>query len=177
MKRTFRTNNKILASILKDNIILVFTIAFLTAVFYYFKEGEHFILNFLSLKILATIVFVSNIHNIIILISYYKENKNTKVKIDTDYKKIIIKKDGISRQYLFSEIKTSVYNLGIYYKNKLDNAKRWPILGSDLGYWKIEFNNGDSVYLSNLLVDFLHDKPIVKNTKYRFILFPIIRKK
>ncbi|WP_452225043.1 hypothetical protein [Lacinutrix chionoecetis] len=50
------------------------------------------------------------------------------------------------------------------------------MINSDLAYWDLEFKNGDRFYISNLLVDFLHEKPIIENTKYRFRMFQYINK-
>ena len=66
--------------------------------------------------------------------------------------------------------------IGKYYQNALDNVGRWSVLHSDLGYWDLRFKNGDRFFLTNLLCDFLHDKALVKNTTYRFRLFPFIDK-
>ena len=47
---------------------------------------------------------------------------------------------------------------------------------SDFGYWELQFENGDRYYLTNLLNDFVHQAPIIRKTKYRFRLFPYIKK-
>ncbi|APD06266.1 hypothetical protein UJ101_00728 [Flavobacteriaceae bacterium UJ101] len=125
---------------------------------------------------MSVIFLIFNLPNIIIYLNYYRENRYTKINIDTKNNSIGIVKNGISKQYKITEVKSSIYHLGIYYKNRIDNAMRWKMINSDLAYWDLEFKNGDRYYISNLLVDFLHDKPFVDNTKYRFRMFQYINK-
>ncbi|WP_143955795.1 hypothetical protein [Robertkochia solimangrovi] len=176
MKKTFEHNNKLLKILLRENIYFIIGLIIITPIYYYLKKGEQFVLDFLFVKIMSVIFLIYNIPNFIIYFNYYKENKNTQIKIDTKNNSIGIIKNGVSKQYEITEIKSSIYHLGIYYKNRIDNAMRWKMINSDLAYWDLEFNNGDRYYISNLIVDFLHDEPIVENTKYRFRMFQYINK-
>jgi len=176
LKKTFEHNNKLLKILLRENIYFVIGIIIIAPIYYYQRKGEQFVLDFLFIKIMTVIFLIYNLPNFIIYLDYYKENKNTKIKIDTENNSIEIVKNGKSKQYKITEIKSSIYHLGIYYKNWIDNARRWKMINSDLAYWDLEFNNGDRYYISNLLVDFLHYKPIVDNTKYRFRMFQYINK-
>ena len=148
----------------------------LTPILYYFREGKPFVLDLLFVKIMAVIFLIYNLPNFIIYLNYYQENRNTKIKIDTEFDSIGIIKNGISKQYKISEIESSIYHLGVYHKNRIDNARRWKMINSDLAYWDLKFNNGDRFYISNFLVDFLHEKPIIENTKFRFRMFQYINK-
>ena len=156
------------------NAYLLIGLVILVPTVYFIKEGEQFVWTLLFVKLMAVSVLLINLPNLIILISYYHENKNTKVEIDSE--RILITKNGISKQYYVSEIESSVYNLGIYYKNWEDNARRIKMMNSDLAYWDLKFNNGDTFYLSNVLIDFLHEEPIFENTEYRFRAFQYIDK-
>ena len=149
---------------------------FLAPIFQYFKGVEYFEFDGFHIKILSVVVFVFNIPGICILINYYLQNKDTTLEIDTQSDFIKITQKGKSKNYKLSDIETSIYNIGIYYKNAIDGNARWPALHSDFGYWDLKFVNGERSYLSNLLVDFLHEKAFVKKTKYRFRLFPYIDK-
>ncbi len=120
------------------------------------------------------VVLIFNLPSIIIYWNYYIENKDMAIKIDVQSDNIEITKNGIQKQYKISEIRSSIYHLGIYYENRIDDAKRWKMINSDLAYWDLQFNNGDRYYISNLLIDFLHDEPIVENTKFRFRMFQYI---
>ncbi|WP_157724145.1 hypothetical protein [Winogradskyella sediminis] len=176
MKKTFEHNNKLLKILLRENIYFVIGTIIITPIYYYLRKGEQFVLDLLFVKIMSVIFLIYNLPNFIIYLDYYKENKNTKINIDTENNSIGIVENGISKQYKITEIKSSIYHLGIYYKNRIDNAMRWKMINSDLAYWDLEFKNGDRYYISNLLVDFLHDNPIVDNTKYRFRMFQYINK-
>ena len=140
----------------------------------YFRNGTEIELNLTSVLIFSGVLFVFNIPAIILLIEYYFENKNTTLEIDSEF--IIINRKGETKRHKISEIETSTYNIGIYYKNAIDNAARWSTIHSEFGYWDVKFENGERYYLSNLLVDFLHQEAFLENTKYRFRLFPYIDK-
>ena len=140
----------------------------------YFRNGTEIELNLTTVLIFSGVLFVFNIPPIILLIEYFFENKNTTLEIDSEF--VIINRNGQSKSHKISEIETSTYNIGIYYKNAIDNAARWSTIHSDFGYWDVKFENGERYYLSNLLVDFLHQEAFVENTKYRFRLFPYIDK-
>ncbi|MCR8668072.1 hypothetical protein NO995_10290 [Aestuariibaculum sp. M13] len=176
MKKTYQPNNKLLKTLLRENLYFAIGLIILTPILYYFREGKQFVWDFPFVKIMAVILIIYNLPNFIIYWDYYKENKTTKIKFDTESNRIGITKNGVQKQYEISEIKSSIYHLGVYYKNRIDDAKRWKMINSDLAYWDLEFNNGDRYYISNLLVDFLHDAPIVQNTKYRFRMFQYINK-
>ncbi|GGI56864.1 hypothetical protein GCM10011444_11730 [Winogradskyella haliclonae] len=176
MKKTFEHNNKLLKILLRENVYFVVGTIIITPIYYYLRKGEPFVLNFLFVKIMSVIFLIYNLPNFIIYLDYYKQNRDTKIEIDSELGSIGIVKNGISKQYKISEIKSSIYHLGIYYKNRIDNARRWKMINSDLAYWDLEFKNGDRYYISNLLVDFLHEKPFVDNTKYRFRMFQYINK-
>jgi hypothetical protein len=176
LKKSYEPNNKLLKILLRANLYTLIGLIILTPVLYYIREGKEFVLDLLFVKIMVVIFLIFNLPNFIIYFNYYRENRNTKIKIDTASDKIGITKNGISKQYKISEIKSSIYHLGVYYRNRIDNAMRWKMINSDLAYWDLEFNNGDRFYISNYLVDFLHDEPIVENTKYRFRMFQYINK-
>jgi hypothetical protein len=161
---------------LKENLYFVITTIIIAPIYYYIRKGESFVFDLFFVKIMSVIFFIYNIPNFIIYLDYYKENRNTKIEIDSELDNIGIIKNGISKQYKISEIKSSIYHLGIYYENRIDNAMRLKMISSELAYWDLEFNNGDRYYISNLLIDFLHEEPIIENTKFRFRMFQYINK-
>ena len=140
----------------------------------HFRSGTEIESNLTSVLILLGVLFVFNIPAIILLVEYYFENKNTTLEIDSEF--ISINRNGETKIYKISEVETSTYNIGIYHKNSIDNAARWSTIHSDFGYWDVKFKNGERYYLSNFLVDFLHQDTFLENTKYRFRLFPYIDK-
>lgn len=174
MKRIYGPSYKLLKILLRENIYLLLGLIILTPIWHYIKEGEEFVVDFLFVKIVVMVVLIFNLPSIIIYWNYYIENKDMAIKIDVQSDNIEITKNGIQKQYKISEIRSSIYHLGIYYENRIDDAKRWKMINSDLAYWDLQFNNGDRYYISNLLIDFLHDEPIVENTKFRFRMFQYI---
>ena len=172
--KEYKLNKGILGILLKENLYFLIGLVILTPIVHYLKKGKIFVLDFLFVKIMAGIIFLFNIPSLIILLEYYRENKDTNLVIKQT--EIIISKEGKTKKYRISDIESSIYHLGKYYQNRIDNANRWKMMNSDLGYWDLRFNNGDRYYLTNLLIDFLHEEPIVANTKYRFRMFQSINK-
>ena len=140
----------------------------------YLKGNDNFTWDFIAIEIMTIFLLIFNLPSIYLLISYYLENKDTKIEIDKDSDKIVVTKSKIVNQYKISEIKSSVYHLGIYHHNPKDDFRSFWAPHSDLAYWDLKFNNGDRYYLSNLLVDFLHDEPIFENTKTQYRAFQYI---
>ncbi len=161
---------------MKDNLIIIIGMIVVLPFIVSIKYVDYFELDASFIKFLIGLLFVFNVPAIFILINYYFQNKKTTLEIDIQSDYIKICQDGKSNVYKLSDITASIYNIGIYYKNAIDNNARWATIHSDLGYWDIQFDNGDRFYLSNLLVDFLHEEAFVKSTKYRFRLFPYIDK-
>ena len=147
------------------------------SILYYFKGMNNLAFDTpLFIKLYLGVVFVFNIPSLCLLISYYNHNKNTTLEIDTEFNHIKINNNVKSITYKFSDVESSIYNIGIYYKNEIDSKGRWSALHSHFGYWDLKFTNGDRYYISNLLVDFLHDHAFIKKTTYRFRFFPFIDK-
>jgi len=150
------------------------TLVILATLFFHFNEDRQ--IDFEFIQIMSFVLLAYNIPTIIVLVNYYKENRDTEFNIDTQLGKINISKNGKLKSYEISEVKFSIYHLGTYYKNRIDNAARWKMLNSKLGYWELEFNNGDRYFITNLLINFLHKKPIIKNTKFKFKMIQLIDK-
>ncbi len=123
------------------------------------------------------VLFVYNAPAVFLIWNYYKHNRYTEFEININTNEIIIFEKGISKRYHFDDVEYSVYNLGKYWKNAIDNNFRLPTLFSDFGYWDLTFKNGDRYFLTTLLHNFLLEKDKVKNTTYRFRLIPYIDKK
>lgn len=174
LKKTYKLHNKLLKSVLKENLILwIAAIVFLSISLYYPDDINIELLN-IGLIAFFGIVLLFNLPAIFLLIDYYIRNKETILEIDTASEYISINHKGHSKKYNFSEIETSTYHLGIYYKNAIDNWEKESAIHSSFGYWDLKFKNGDRYYISNLIVDFLHEHAFIKKTKYRFRFFPYI---
>lgn len=176
MKKTYELNNKLIKGLLKENLIFLIGLLVLSLIIFYFRGFEKFKSDFFYLLFILGSTLVLNIPAICLIINYYSQNKDTKLKIDTQSDLIQISQKGKSKTYKLSNIETSVYNIGIYYKNAIDNNARRSAFHSNFGYWDLKFTNGDRYYLSNLIIDFLHQKAFIEITKYRFRFFPYINK-
>ncbi|WP_178984256.1 hypothetical protein [Winogradskyella helgolandensis] len=176
MRKTYKLHHKLLKVLLKENLIFIIGMIIITLTLQYFKSSGDLAFDILFLKILVGIVFVFNLPAILLLINYYYHNKELTLYIDKESDVIQINKKGISTKHKLSDIESSIYNVGIYYKNKIDRNGRWSAMHSDFGYWDLKFENGDRYYISNLLIDFLHEHAFIKKTKYRFRFFPFIDK-
>jgi len=174
--RKLEPSKRIFKLLARENLYLLISVVLLGPIYYYFREGKVLEFDYELLKIFAGILLLMNVPSLIIISSYFSENNTTKLEIDIDGREISISQKGTLKTYKFSEIDLSVYHLGKYYQNRFDNAMRRKMLSSDLGYWELKFNNGDTYYLSSLMIDFLHEAPIVINTQFRFRLFPFIDK-
>lgn len=145
-------------------------------IYWKWRGGTEFVLDQQMFIILTIIILIMNIPSLLIYLNYYFENKDTSFTLDFDSKKIEITQNGITKAYTINDVAESNYHLGIYYKNAIDRAGRIPMLVSDFGYWDLKFKNGDRYYLTNILHDFIHDEPFLKNTKYKFRMFTYINK-
>ncbi len=168
--RTYKLNLKLILGLIKVNVFILLVL---------------FVLNHFYFKIYnPTVILLSIGHYFILcngpaiylLFNYFKYNKDTELLIDNPSNEITIIEKGISKMYNLDNVKSSTYNLGIYWKNAIDRKYRIPTLFSDFGYWDLTFENGDRYYLTTLIHDFLLEEEKVKNTNYRFRLIPYINK-
>jgi hypothetical protein len=141
----------------------------------WFSRGgiESFWLLFL---IIIGALLVFNLPSLVLFLNYYKENKYTDFEVVEKPNSIKINQNGIIKTYMLYDCKKSTYHLAYNYKNTIDIRGRDSMFFSDFGYWDLQFENGDRYYLTNLLNDFVHQAPIILKTKYRFRLFPYIKK-
>ncbi len=161
---------------MKENLFCGIGMIIFLPLIVYFEGDKSFQYDWLIFKILFWVLLLWNIPAIILLIHYYLQNKNSQVVIDIASDLIKISENGIEKKYKLSDIEDSTYNIGIYYKNALDKAARFRMLISDFGYWDIRFVNGDRFYLKALMIDFLHERPFLTKTKFRYRFIPFIDK-
>jgi len=176
LKKNYKLNNKLLKILLKENLILIIVLIIIILFLNLISGIKVFKFHSLDVYFFLGVLFVFNLPAISLFINYYIQNRHTKLEIDIPSDHIKISEELKSKNYKLSDIESSIYNIGIFYKNAIDNNSRESTIHSDFGYWDLIFANGDRYYLSNLLVDFLHEKAFVKNTKYRFRFLPYIDK-
>ncbi|UKM64107.2 hypothetical protein GSB9_00654 [Flavobacteriaceae bacterium GSB9] len=170
--KTYKLNFKSVVSLLKANLAVILLVYILLE--YFNQEIDNY-----KVILIVSIYFIAlyNGPAIYLLFNYYKNNKDTEFSIDEKLRVITITERENQKIYNFEDVKYSIYNIGIYYKNAIDKNFRIPTLFSEFGYWDLTFKNGDRYFLTTLLHDFLLDEDKVKNTKYRFRLIPYIDKK
>ena len=154
-------------------LILLVVFCLINWIWFSSRDIESFWLLFL---IIIGVLLVFNLPSLILFVNYYKENKYTNFEIVKKTNSIKINQNGIIKTYMLNDCKKSTYHLAYNYKNTIDNRGRDSMFFSDFGYWDLQFKNGDRYYLTNLLNDFVHQAPIIRKTKYRFRLFPYIKK-
>ena len=155
---------------------MIAVLVILIPIYWKWKGGDEFRLDSTLTIILIALIIVWNIPSVFLYLNFYFENKNTSFSLNHNSKTIVITQNGITKTYGESDVKESIYHLGIYYKNAIDKAGRIPMLDSDFGYWEINFKNGDRYFLTNILHDFIHDEPFYNATLYRFRIFSYVKK-
>jgi len=166
MKTYYKFDNTIIKKILSINLGLVIFVV----LFFILVTNDLNTILFFSLAVFVLITLPA----ILVLYDYYKENKDVYLAIDIEKKQFIIKKYGKTFDYKFEDVKSSTYVFG-YFSKTSDNNKRIPILFLDLGYWNIEFNDGENFNITILLYDLINLSPILKETKSLYTLYPLTR--
>ncbi len=115
---------------------------------------------------------------LILTLNYFLVNNKTRFKINYETQTLTINQNGKVKSFQFEDINTSVYHLGIYYKNfsdaKYNLGARRSTPWSDFGYWYIQLKDGSQYYLSTFVHDLIFEYPIVKNTLYKYSLVPLL---
>gem|GEM_PF-1753497 len=115
-----------------------------------------------------TLIFIPNL---ILIIQYYKENKNTKLTIDQKNGIIEINHKGTLNSYRIEEIESSIYQRNTYSKDLM-----WQVFSySNLGYCDLTLKNGDRYFLTSYLID-ITKKALFENTEIKYSIFPSIDK-
>ena len=104
-------------------------------------------------------------------ITYLIDNWGTILHMDERQNRFEIKTKNEYFSYIFEDIVDAELNLGIYYKNQIDNRGRWPAPCTNYGYLKLKLKDGKVFTFTSLMFD-LSKLPIpVTATKFRLIPF------
>jgi len=99
-------------------------------------------------------------------ITYLIDNWDTQLSVDKEEIKIQGKKGEF--RYRQEDIEKTELNLGIYYKNRIDNRGRWTTPWTNYGYLKLKLKDGKEFYFTSLMID-LDKLPFpVTSTRFRF---------
>lgn len=107
-------------------------------------------------------------------ISYLIDNHGKVLTVDSKAERFIISVQGQNFNYEFEDIENAELNIGIYYKNQLDNRGRWPAPWTNYGYIKLKLRDGREFMLTSLMVDLNKLSLPVTTTKFR--LHPFLRR-
>ena len=107
-------------------------------------------------------------------ITYLIDNWETILHVDEGQNSFAIKTAIGDFSYKFEDIEDSELNVGIYYKNGIDNRGRWPASWTNYGYIKLRLKGGNEFMITSLMFD-LNKLPLpVTTTKFRLI--PYLKK-
>lgn len=107
-------------------------------------------------------------------ITYFMDNWETTLTVDKNQAEVKIKTKEGEFKYRHEDIKKSELNLGIHYKNKIDNRGRWTTPWTNYGYLKLKLKDGKEFYFTSLMLDL--DKLLFPVTATRFRFAPYIDK-
>lgn len=107
-------------------------------------------------------------------ITYLLQNTGTVVHLDRSQNSFTIKTKDENLNYKFDDIENTELNLGIYYKNQLDNRGRWPAPWTNYGYLKLKLKDGKEFMVTSLMADL--DKLVLLVTTTKFRLIPYLKR-
>lgn len=122
--------------------------------------------------VLACLLF--SIPAIYLHVSYLVNKRRTVLVVDRKSRKFSVTTQEGDFNYDFEDIENAELNLGIYYKNQLDNRGRWPAPWTNYGYLKLKLKDGREFKLTSLMID-MNKLPLhVTLTKFR--LHPFLKR-
>ena len=104
-------------------------------------------------------------------IAYYLDNSKTLLTVDSYSKRFSITVKNNTLDFAFDDIHLAEQHLGIYYKNKIDHRGRWTAPWTGYGYLKLKLKDGQTFFISSLMVDMQNPPLPFTQTKYRFLPF------
>jgi len=108
-------------------------------------------------------------------VTYYISNRGLSIDVNYDTKTFTITKNGITKNYSFSDITHSEKNLNLYYKKLVDNVYRRASPWCGYHYIKFRLKDGTQIFLTSLMTDILNCNYECVETHYT--LFPFLRQK
>jgi hypothetical protein len=102
-------------------------------------------------------------------ITYLIDNWGTILHVDKSHDSFTITTKNVDFNYKFQDIESTELNLGIYYKNQVDNRGRWPAPWTNYGYLKLKLKDGQEFIFTSLMVDLNKLSLPVTTTKFRLV--------
>lgn len=104
-------------------------------------------------------------------ITYLINNWGTTLLVDKKLNNFTISTSKKDFNYKFDDIENTELNLGIYYKNPVDNMGRWPSPWTNYGYLKLKLKDGKEFAFTSLMADLNKISLPIMTTKFRLIPF------
>jgi hypothetical protein len=106
-------------------------------------------------------------------VTYYIKNAGLSLRMDESQHLFKIIHSDHELLHTFSNIVSVEQHLGIYYRNRIDNAARRIAPWTRYGYLIIKLKNGEQICLTSLMID-IHNPPF-KATHTYFRFFPYLK--
>ena len=103
--------------------------------------------------------------------TYYFDNRKTALTVDSNSKRFSVTNKDNTLDFTFDDIHLAEQHLGIYYKNKIDHRGRWTAPWTGYGYLKLKLKDGQTFFISSLMIDVQNPPLPFTQTKYRFLPF------
>lgn len=149
--------------------LIIFLVAFIGTIIWGLL-GVFKLNDFLLLTTLFIVVCVGfSLPAIYLHITYLIDNWGTILHVDRKQDSFKVTTKNKELNYKFQDIASSELNLGIYYKNQVDNKGRKPAPWTNYGYLRLKLKDGQEFTFTSLMVD-LHKLSLpVTTTKFRLI--------
>ncbi len=118
------------------------------------------------------VCFVFSLPAFYIHLTYVINNWNTILIINQGQNEFSIKTNAKYFTYKYEDIQQTELNLGIYFKNQVDNRGRKIAPWTNYGYLKLKLNDGNEFIFTSLMIDLEKIPFPISITKFR--LFPVI---
>src|SRR5688572_18161760 len=86
-------------------------------------------------------------------IAYLINNWGTILTVDKYQDEFTIKTRKQDFKYKNEDVESTELNIGIYYKNDLDNRGRWPAPWTNYGYLKVRLKDGNEFIFTSMMLD------------------------
>lgn len=106
--------------------------------------------SFVSFALICVLFSVPAVY---LHISYLLENHRMILVVERNESRFTIKKGNQNFSYRYEDVESTELNIGIYYKNQVDDGGRWPVTWTNYGYLRLKLKDGKVFYLTSLMLD------------------------
>lgn len=128
---------------------LTLSITFLVAIIVFSVIVYNVDFDMIAVYLLFGLFLIINIPTIVIFLNYWIEDRNKIVQIDTNHRTIKVTKGHLNHTYSFDEIKRVILVANSSCKSG-ESLRKAP--WTDFFYYQIEFNDGERLILTSLLI-------------------------